>query len=393
MTGITRKQRDLALLAMRKPDQISGLFPIMCQKEWIMQAMWNVLHNRGAVTPGVDGQIKASYYDARTRSLTPRAIERVEEIRQALKGGNYRPQPAKRIYIPKANGKRRPIGICTLDDRTVQEAIRMVIEPIYESTFLDCSQGFRPNRRTMDAIKVCYQRINPSMKYYWVIEGDIKSCYDSIDHKILLKLLRKRIADRKLVGFINRFLKAGYQENGITQKPECGICQGGVLSPLTANVYLHELDKWWSENYDPDQNTKNARRKAGLGNFILVRFADDLIVLSNGTKQATEAMKAEIAEFLRDELKLELSQEKTGITHATEGFDFLGFHIRKYKSCNGVIIKPTKSNIQSVKDKISRLLDRRKHENSVVNTIYALSPVVRGWANYYRFVNSYVSIT
>ena len=283
----------------------------------------------------------------------------------------------------------RPIGICTLDDRTVQEAIRMLIEPIYDSTFLNCSQGFRPNRRTMDAIQVCYQRINPSTKYYWVIEGDIKSCFDRIDRKILLKLLRKRIADRKLVGFINKFLKAGYQENGITHKPECGICQGGVLSPLSANVYLHELDKWWSVNYAPDQKTKNARRRAGLGNFILVRFADDLIILSNGTKQATEAMRAEVAEFLWDELKLELSQEKTAVTHATEGFDFLGFHIRKYRSRNGVIIKPTKSNVQSVKDKIARLLDRRNYEYSVVNMIYALSPVVRGWANYYRFVNSY----
>jgi RNA-directed DNA polymerase len=355
LTGITRKQRDLALLAMRKPDQISGLFPIMCQKEWITQSMWNVLHNQGAETAGVDGEAKAAYYDAKIRSLTSRAIGRVEEIRQALEEGNYRPQPAKRVYIPKANGKRRPIGILTLEDRTVQEAIRMVIEPIYESTFLDCSQGYRPNRCTMDAIKVCYQRINPTMKYYWVIEGDIRSCFDRIDHKILLKLLRKRIADRKLVGLIRRFLKAGYQENETMHKPNCGICQGGVLSPLLANVYLHELDKWWSINYDFDQNGKRARRRAHLGNFILVRFADDLIILSNGTREATVKMKDEVARFLKDELRLELSQEKTAITHVTDGFDFLGFHIRKYKSRNGPIIKPAKINVQRMRDKAERI--------------------------------------
>ena len=390
MLDIAQKQRNLALKAEAKPYQrIGGLFPIICQKEWMLQAMWNVLQNRGAEAAGVDGIIKSVYYDSRTRSLTTKAIRRVEEIRQSLENGDYHPQPVRRIHIPKANGKMRPIGISTLDDRTVQEAIRMVVEPIYESDFLNCSYGFRPNRRTMDAISTCYRLIGPSKKYYWVIEGDIKECFSSINRKILMKLLRVRIADRKLTDTIYKFLKAGYQENGLTYKPSVGTQQGSVISPLLANVCLHELDKWWSGNFDLSPKRKSTRRKKHLGNFILVRYSDDFIVLSNGTKQATEAMKAEIADFLRDELKLELSQEKTAITHVTEGFDFLGFHIRKHKSRKGVIIKPTKSNIQSVKDRIARLLDRRNHECSVVNMIRALNPIVRGWANYYRFVNSY----
>ncbi len=240
----------------------------------------------------------------------------------------------------------------------------------------------------MDAIAVCYRRINPTQKYYWIIEGDIRSCFDAIDHRKLMKLIRSRIADRKLTNIIYRFLKAGYQEDGVIRKPDMGVPQGGVLSPLTANIYLHQLDRWWSVKYDLDNRGKAARRRKHLGNFILVRYCDDFIILSNGTKKATEEMKEEVANFLRDELRLELSQEKTAITHATEGFDFLGFNIRKYKESRGVIIKPSKRNIQAIKDKIAEHLHRRKREYSVADMIRALNPVVRGWANYYRFVNS-----
>ncbi|MHA2066488.1 MAG: group II intron reverse transcriptase/maturase [Candidatus Thorarchaeota archaeon] len=390
MTEITQKQRDLALKAESMPNKrIWGLFPLICQREWMMQAMWNVLHNKGAETAGVDGAVKVIYYDAKTRNLTPKAIGRIEEICQSLKEDDYHPQPARRVYIPKANGRMRPIGISTLDDRIVQEAIRMAIEPIYESDFLNCSYGFRPNRCTMDAIAVCYQRINPTQKYYWAIEGDIKGCFDTVDHKILMKLLRNRIADRKLTDTIYKFLKAGYQVDGVMHKPNVGTPQGSVLSPLMANVYLHEFDKWWSRNYDLDVNAKSARRRRHQGNFILTRYADDFIILSNGTKQATENMKERVARFLEDELKLELSQEKTAITHATEGFDFLGFHIRKYRNMRGVLIKPSKDSVQRVKGRIGNYLNRKKHEYAVVNVIRALNPVIRGWANYYRFVNSY----
>lgn len=387
MFNIARKQRDLALKAEAKPDQrIGELFPIICHEEWLMQAMWSVLQNKGAKTAGIDGKVKADYYDAKTKRLRPEGIRRVEQICRDLWEGNYCPKPVIRIYIPKANGKERPLGIPTLDDRAVQEAIRMVVEPICESDFLDCSYGFRPNRCTMDAISVFYRSIQPSMKYYWVIEGDIKGCFDNIDHKILMKHLRERIADRKLTGTIHKFLRAGYQEDGKVYKPKVGTPQGGVISPLLANVYLHQLDKWWSENYQGRDNM-NTRRRKYLGNFILVRYADDFIILSNGTKQATEVMKGRVAEFLRDELKLELSQEKTAITHVTEGFNFLGFYIRKYKNRKGVIIKPSKLNIQKIKSKIHSYLNRKRHEVAVVDMIYALTPIVRGWTNYYRFVN------
>ena len=386
---ITRKQKDLASLAMQKPNQrINGLFPLICQEGWMTQAMWNIIRNQGSTTAGVDGKVKRDYYNSKTYSLNEEAMKQIEITCQQIREGEYHSQPVKRIYIPKANGKMRPIGIPTLTDRMVQEAIRMVIEPIYESIFLNCSHGFRPNKSTMNAITTCYRSINEKKKYYRVIEGDIKGCFDNIDHKILLKILKQKIEDRKLVGVIDQFLKAGYEEKGRIYKPNTGTPQGGIISPLLANIYLHELDMWWSRRYDLSILEKNARRRKHLGNFIHIRFADDFIILSNGTKETTLEVKEEVATFLKDELKLTLSDEKTTITHAFDGFDFLGFHIRKYKDIKGVRITPTKKNIQAIKDKIAVFLCRQRREEAVVSTIYALNPVVRGWANYYKYVTS-----
>ena len=160
------------------------------------------------------------------------------------------------------------------------------------------------------------------------------------------------------------------------------------MSPLLANIYLHELDVWWNNDH-ADEKKRVARRKQGSGNFILARYADDFIMLGNGRKRDMEERKEELSEFLWDELKLELSQEKTLITHVRDGFDFLGFNIRLYEGRSGVVILPTKDNIQKVKDKVRGMLSRRNHEYAVTDMICALYPVVRGWANYYRFVNSF----
>ena len=227
MAEITQKQRDLALEAQEKSNRIWNFFPIILEEDWIGQAMWNVLHNKGAVTPGVDGIIKAKYYSAETNMFTNKGLQKMKEIQITLKDGEYEPKPVRRIYIPKPNGKRRPIGIPSLADRIVQEAIRMAIEPIFETDFLNCSYGFRPGRCTMDAISACYRLIGQTKKYYWVIEGDIEGCFDNISHKILMKFLRKRIADRKLTDLIYKFLKAGYSEEGKIYKPKKGTPQGG----------------------------------------------------------------------------------------------------------------------------------------------------------------------
>jgi RNA-directed DNA polymerase len=203
----------------------------------------------------------------------------------------------------------------------------------------------------------------------------------------LLKLIRKRISDRKTTGLIRKFLNAGYSENGSIYKPEIGTPQGGVLSPLLANIDLHELDAWWQKDHTEYKRRK--RRITGRGNYILSRYADDFIMLSNDTKKGVEETKQRLTEFLREQLGLDLSEDKTLITHATAGFDFLGFHIRKFKSRKGVIIKPSSDNIQNMRDNIGKILNRKTWESSVVNVIQALNPRVRGWANYYRYVNSY----
>jgi len=389
MINITQKQKDLALEAKERPNErIESLYPIICQKEWVLQSLWKVLQNTGARTEGVDGKVKETYYDMSTKTPTSQGKELIEEICSELNENTYKPQPVRRIYIPKANGKLRPIGIPTIKDRVVQEAVRMIIEPIYESDFLKCSYGFRPNRNTMDAISNCYRMMNRRIKYYWVIEGDIKGCFDNIDHKILMKLIKNRIADRKLTDTIYKCLKAGYQEdNGQICKPNVGTPQGGIISPLLANIYLHEMDKWWIEKHYYTQYVRRTRRERGLANFYLIRYADDFIFISNGKKEEVIKFKKELLQFL-NEMKLELSEEKTKITHAQDGFDFLGFHIRQFKGVKAVLIKPTKSNIQRIKDKVERILNRRKHEHAVINIIKTLNPVLRGWGNYYRYVNS-----
>lgn len=383
--NIARKQRELAQL--KHGTRIGNLYQIMCKKEWITQAMRNVLQNTGSNTAGMDGMVKKDYYRSK-EGITATGMKEIEKICQELESQEYKPQPVMRIYIPKANGKERPLGIPTLRDRVVQESIRMVLEPIYESIFIDCSHGFRPNRSTKDAISICYQRINTSMKYYWVIEGDIKGCFDNIDHYILIKLLRKTIADRKLTSLIRRFLRAGYIENGMTRKPNKGTPQGGVISPLLANIYLHEMDIWWKEKYYGTLGTRGYRRRTERGNFFLSRYADDFIILSNARKKIVEEMKTQLTKFLLNELKLELSQEKTMVKHATKGFDFLGFHVRKYKKMKGILIHPTKENMQRLRDKIAKILNRRNHSIAIVEMIQVLTPIIRGWANYYKNVNS-----
>lgn len=382
---IAKIQKLLATKAQYQPlHQFHDLYRYVRNKDWLEQARRDILQNSGANTPGVDGVKGRDLTETEWRELVDQTFE---DLRQ----GTFRPQPARRVYIPKANGKLRPLGIPTIRDRMVQEVLRMLLEPIYESHFLKCSHGFRPVRSTMTAIDRVQYLCAETRKYFWIVEGDIQGCFDNIPHDQLMQALRKVIADEKLLSLIWAFLKAGYEEDGKVHYPNTGTPQGGIVSPLLANIYLHEMDKIWWERYGKlSQMQRKTRRKHGRGNIELVRYADDFLILTNGTKAAAEAAKAEFSDILT-RMGLTLSPEKTLITHVNDGLEFLGFHLqrkprRSQPGRKALYTAPTPRNIERYKDKIRDLLANT--HGDVVNKIRAVNRVVRGWGNYYRYVQS-----
>jgi RNA-directed DNA polymerase len=381
-------QKSFARKAQAEPEhRFQDLWHILCREDWIKTALARTLTNSGSRTAGVDGISKKDLNtDAKQVAFTA-------SLQSELKSGTYEPMPVRRTWIPKpGKSEKRPLGIPTIKDRVVQEMLRMLMEPIWENDFLDCSHGFRPGRRTMDCIETLYSRIQPCNKYYWVIEGDIRKCFDRIHHKKLIELVRKRIADKRVVQLIDAFLKAGVMEDGFFQETPEGTPQGGILSPLLANIYLHELDRWWWEKYGGlSQEERSKRRQRNEGNFILTRYADDFIILCNGTKESAEQIKQEMKDFLLNELHLELSDEKTHITHATEGFDFLGFHVQREEPKDNkpwLRVTPTRKSEQHLRDTIQAMTDRALVWEPVPAKINAINRVLRGWGNYYKNVSS-----
>jgi RNA-directed DNA polymerase len=276
----------------------------------------------------------------------------------------------------------------TLKDRTVQMLLKMVLEPIYESDFLNCSNGFRPQRRTQDCIALMDSYINRRNKYYWVIEGDIKGAFDSIHHRILLDLMAKRIGDKHLLRLVERFLKAGIMSGQLFKRTDLGIPQGGICSPLLANIYLHQLDLyWWNKYGNLNRKEKERRRTSKQGNCALIRYADDWLILTNGGKAEALRLKEEFGTFLKEELKLELNSEKTHVTHVNQGFNFLGFHIQRYVSGHDrpkMLVTPAPENVKKLMLKIKQMTKRKYFQDSPLLKFSALNAVLRGWINYYR---------
>ncbi len=393
MDVITKAQCALAKKAQAQPQHCfgSGLYRLICRRYWIETALEKVLSNVGSRTGGIDRVTRKQFKDAAYRQQV------IDGLQQDLKAGIYHPQPVRRTYIPKANGQTRPLGIATIRDRTVQMLLKMVLEPIFEADFLDCSHGFRPQRRTMDAIITCYRLITPSKKFFWVVEGDIRAYFDTVCHEKLLKLVGRRVGDLRILKLVRLMLKAGLLEEGLFQPTEVGVPQGGIVSPLLANIYLHELDQWWWKRYGgltPWQ--KATRRRKGWGNVVLVRYADDFILLTNGPKQAALRLREEVRHFLAEELHLELSLDKTRITHASEGFDFLGFHLHYRTHPKGrqrggkpmLLVTPSRKSIQRFRDKVRAMLHCTTRTDDPLAKMMALNRLTRGWSNYYRYVNA-----
>ena len=378
-TKMAEKQRFLAKTASEHPDhRFTNLYDLLHWDYWMQISAERVLARPGSQTDGVDNVTRTAFKKDYERQMTT--------LLDQLKRKTYEPSPVRRVYIPKHDGKKRPLGIPALRDRIVQEALRAILDPIYESDFYRHSYGFRKGRRTMDAIAVLMPMFITSIKHYYVIEGDLQSYFDTVHHRTLMKLSRRRLKDRALLDLIWKFLKSGVMEGGLFGRTDSGVPQGGVISPLLANVYLNEFDKWAAAQWDLDPNARRVRRRAGLGNYKMVRYADDFVVVGNGPIAEVKATKQAIQQFLENELHLTLSEEKTVITHVNDGFDFLGFRIQR-KRVNGrwaVHLRPTAKAKERVKRKLKDLTSRNWTWMDEYTRLTTLNAIVRGWAEYYR---------
>lgn len=380
-TMITEKQAKLAKQAVQNPEhRFTNLYQLLHWQVWIEEATRRVLARSGSSTAGVDGK---------TRDIFKKEYDlHVTAIISQLKERTYQPQPVRRTYIPKGNGQKRPLGIPTLYDRIVQEAMRMILDPIFESDFQHHSYGFRKGRRTMDAIAVLMPLFNTSAKHYYVIEGDIKSYFDNVHHKKLMTLIRRRIADQGILTLIWQFLKAGVMEGQLFAKTEAGVPQGGVISPLLANIYLNEFDKWaevrW-HNRTPYERQYYIRQR-GHGNYCMVRYADDFVIVGNGPIDEVRRIKEEVKTFLAEELHLELSEEKTKLTHINDGFNFLGFHIQRVNPEGKWVVhlRPSEKSTKRVKGRIKELTSRNWTWMDEHTRLTSLNAIVRGWCEYYK---------
>jgi group II intron reverse transcriptase/maturase len=387
MNDLRKTQSSFARKAQAQPTHRFGdLYHFVCQEEWLREALRAVLTNTGSRTAGIDGiSRKHLETDSAQTTLT-------QNLRTTLQKGTYQPQPVRRHWIPKPNGQQRPLGIPTLTDRVVQMVLKMLLEPIWESDFLECSNGFRPGRCTMDCIRTCQSRITTQNKYLWVIEGDIKGCFDHVHHAILLNLVKQRIRDERILALITTMLKAGVMDGTLFRHTPEGTPQGGILSPLLANIYLHELDCWWWDTYGkltPYQ--KYRRRLAGVGNCILTRYADDFLLLCNGPRSEVERLREETRHVLWTHLHLELTEEKTHITHVTEGFDFLGYHVQwqlPKEQSPWLRVTPSTKSMDRFKRTIKSMTRRTTFYQAPLDKLESLNRVMRGWNNYYTYVNA-----
>lgn len=376
-----------------KHEVFTRLYRYLLRPDIYYIAYKNLYANSGAATKGVNDDTADGFSESK-----------VDEIIKKLTDGSYQPKPTRRVYIAKANGKLRPLGIPTFTDKLIQEVLRMILEAVYEPVFLKNSHGFRPN-------KSCHTALT-DIKYgfpgtRWFIEGDIKGCFDNINHTTLIGIINTKIKDAKLIQLIWKFLKSGYVEEWKYNKTHSGTPQGGIVSPILANIYLHELDKFVDKlkaDFDkpisknvvnPEYDALRKRRSAidyhlkkGRTEFLpeykklraemlklpaksqtdkiikYVRYADDFLLGVKGSKADCERIKSELKTFLRDVLKMELSEEKTLITHSAGYARFLGYDIKirrnnNLRRSNGIVKRTLNNSVElnvPLKDKIERFL-------------------------------------
>lgn len=353
------------------------LYRNLYNQELFLQAYQNIHASQGNMTAGTDGQ-----------TIDAMSLERINRLIETLKDESYQPKPSRRTYIPKKNGKTRPLGIPSIDDKLVQEVVRMLLESIYENSYEDNSHGFRPNKSCHTALRMIQNRF---VRCKWFVEGDIKGFFDNIDHNVMINILRKRIKDERFLRLIRKFLNAGYMEDNQLRQSYSGTPQGGIISPILANIYLDQFDKYMAElkkRFDRGKTRAYSKEYLRLSNKRIslkrklakvqteeekqalltnireldkvhksipcknpmdadfrrlqyVRYADDFIIGIIGAKEDARAVKQEVSSYIASQLKLELSDEKTLVTKATDRAKFLGFEIRVTPQSN--LTKKTKS--------------------------------------------------
>ena len=373
---VRQLQKKLFVAAKRcESRRLHALYDRVYRSDVLWMAWGNVKRNKGAA--GVDG--------VTLEAVEAYGVERLlKELQDTLRAGEYVPPPVRRRYIPKPDGKQRPLGIPTVADRVVQAAVKLVLEPIFEADFLPSSYGFRPKRGAQEALEDIRETVNAGCD--WVFDADIKDYFGSLSHEVLLKAVERRVSDRRVVALIRGWLKAGVLEDGRYSELVSGTPQGGVISPLLSNVYLHAFDDEWR------------RQHAAVGK--LVRYADDFVVLCRSHEGVEEAAKRVGTIFER--LQLSLHPEKTRkvcLTDGKEGFDFLGCHLRKRLS--GRMLErygarryycqrwPSKRSMKRVRARVHELTDRRWNGVKDVRVLIEnLNPVVRGWGVYFRTGNA-----
>jgi len=382
--AVREMQAKLHRWAGDDPSRRFGdLFNLVYDPDFLAEAWLRVRGNAGSRTPGIDG---ATVADIENRIGVGAFLD---GIRDSLKSGGFRPDPVRQVMIPKSSGKLRKLGIATVADRVVQAALKLVLEPIFEADFQPCSYGFRPGRRAHDAIAEI--QLYATHGYEWVLEADIRACFDEIGHVALMGRLRRRITDKRICALVKAFLKAGVMTaDGGQEETVTGTPQGGILSPLLANIALSALDDHFTRCWQAQMGTgwqRGKRRKQGLGTWRLVRYADDFVVLVNGSRRHAEALRDEAATVLAP-LGLRLAEEKTRVVHIDEGFDFLSFTIRRMRkrgtSKRYVYTVPSKTAIQAVKARVSQMTYRSTRNLSPEVLIQNINRALAGWANYFR---------